>query len=218
MKNLFALFLALGFFAAGVSAQTFPYVFVFLNSKSDKKELPKEEVEELMKGHLANIERLAREGKLLAAGPFEGGGGIFIFNSSSVEEVREWLSTDPGIQAERWRVETLPYDPRIGSVCTVDESAEMVTYQFIRFTSVITKFSVHHAAESFKKHEDFVKQLAKTGNVITEGFFANQDGGILIMKGDVESQLIDTDPAVEDGLLVTEYKRLWIAKGSFCER
>lgn len=51
-----------------------------------------------MKGHMANINRLAKEGKLIVAGPFDGG-GVFILNTTSTDEARLWLNTDPGVQA-----------------------------------------------------------------------------------------------------------------------
>ena len=64
MKTLF--FLILVSFA--VSARGESFIFVFLNKKTDKAELPKEELDKLMTAHLANIGRLAKEGKLIAAG------------------------------------------------------------------------------------------------------------------------------------------------------
>jgi uncharacterized protein YciI len=79
-------------------SQTPELIFVFLNKRSDKAALPEEEVKKIMDGHMANIERLAKEGKLISAGPFDAGGGIFIFKSKSVAEVNEWLSTDPGVK------------------------------------------------------------------------------------------------------------------------
>jgi uncharacterized protein YciI len=179
--------------------------------------LPKEELDKLMAGHLANIQRLVREGKLLVAGPFDGGGGIFIFNNSSSDTVKQWLSTDPGIQANRWRLELFPYIPRVGSVCVVKPDVEMVTYTFIRYTSTITKFNVQKAGETFKKHDDYLKQIIKTGNVITEGIFPNRDGGILVMKGDVDRALIEADPSMEDAVFSIDIKKLWVGKGSFCE-
>ena len=101
-------------FTVGASqAQAPSFIFVFLHARPDNPELPKAELDQLMQGHLANIERLASEGKLLVAGPFEGGGGIFIFNSTSTGEVTAWLSTDPGVQARRWRIELFPYIPRV---------------------------------------------------------------------------------------------------------
>ncbi|HEY5823271.1 MAG TPA: YciI family protein [Cyclobacteriaceae bacterium] len=98
--------------------------FVFLNKKADAAQLPKEQNDKIMEGHMANINRLAKEGKLIAAGPFDGGGGIFIFKSNSIEDVKNWLSTDPGVQANRWNTEILPYQPRYGSACTVSEPYE----------------------------------------------------------------------------------------------
>ena len=141
------------------------FVFVFLNKKADKAELPKEELDKIMAGHMANIQRLSKEGKLVVAGPFEGGGGIFIFNASATDQVKEWLNTDPGVKANRWNVEVLPYTPRMGSVCAVGEPYQMVTYEFIRYTVGITKYNVQAAPETAQRHDNYLKKLAQTGNV-----------------------------------------------------
>lgn len=195
------------------------YTFVFLNNKPDKKELPKEEVDKIMKGHMDNINRLAKEGKLLVAGPFEGGGGIFIFNTISVEEATEWLSTDPGVQANRWNVEVLPFQPRIGSACAVGEEYEMTTYHFVRFKAQVTKPTTGNYPELLKRHDDYIlEQFSKAGNIIAEGIFGEYDGGILILKGELQPEVIEADPGVQETLLQFEIKKLWVAKGSFCEK
>jgi len=204
------------FHVLACSGQTF--TFVFLNSKPDKKELPKEEIDRIMKGHMDNINRLAKEGKLLVAGPFEGGGGIFILNTNSVEEATQWLSTDPGIQANRWNVEILPYTPRIGSACAVGEPYEMVTYNFIRFTPQVTKVTTGNYPEILQRHDAYIKrQFSTTGNIITEGTFGDQ-GGILILKDELQKETIEADPGVLEALLQFDIKKLWVAKGSFCEK
>src|SRR3954464_3555911 len=77
------------------------YSILFLNKKTDADKLPKEALDKIMQGHMDNMKRLAKEGKLLAAGPFEGGGGIFILNTSDETEAKNWTATDPGIQANR---------------------------------------------------------------------------------------------------------------------
>ena len=61
-----------------------------------------EERPEFQKGHLANITRLAAEGKLVLAGPFFGNEelrGLFFFNVESVEEAESLTESDPSIQA-----------------------------------------------------------------------------------------------------------------------
>jgi uncharacterized protein YciI len=219
MKKLFLFCLILSTFSCCVFAQTSKsYVFVFLHTRIDKAELPKEEVDKIMAGHMANINKMAKEGKLLAAGPFEGGGGIFIFNTTSVEDVTEWMKSDPGIQANRWKLEKLLYTPSTGSVCAVKEPYEMTMYSFVRYIPNIAKFNVQVAPETFGRHADYLKEIKKTGNVIAEGTFGESEGGILIMKGKVQSEVIENDPAVREGLLEIGLKDLYVAKGSFCEK
>ena len=167
---------------------------------------------------MANINKMAKEGKLIVAGPFEGGGGIFIFNSTSVEEVKEWISEDPGIKAKRWNIEVLPFIIRAGSACTLKEPYEMTMYQFVRYTANLTKFTIGDAPLTFKKHDEYLKKIEQTGNVIAEGIFGESEGGILIMKGDLQKEVIEFDPAVQEGLLELDFKQLYVAKGAFCEK
>jgi uncharacterized protein YciI len=212
----------LSLFIVGFSsaqAQTNVYTFVFLNKKEDKAELPKEAVDKLMKGHMDNMGRLAKEGKLIAAGPFEGGGGIFIFNTTSIDTANAWLSTDPGVQTKRWDVEVLPYHARKGNPCVAKEPYEMVNYHFIRFKAQVTKATTGNYPDIIKRHDDYVKaKFSFTGNVIAEGTFGDQDGGILILKGDLQPEIFDADPGVQETLLQVDIKKLFIAKGSFCEK
>ena len=216
MKTL--LLALLMFSTTQLSAQSNSYVFIFLNKRTDQKELPKEQVDKLMEGHMANLNKMAKEGHLLAAGPFEGGGGIFIFNTTSKEEVSEWIKGDPAIQANRWNVEMLLYTPRAGSVCSVKEPIQMTMYSFVRYVPNIAKFNVQDAPETFGKHDDYLKEIKKTGNVVAEGTFGENEGGILVMKGEIQSEVIENDPAVREGLLEPNRKQLYIAKGAFCEK
>lgn len=64
--------------------------------------------EEIQKGHMANINRLAEMKKLIAAGPFGDDGrlrGIFVFRVASLEEARALTATDPAVQAGRLAME-----------------------------------------------------------------------------------------------------------------
>lgn len=209
----FLLFVLLSWRAA--SAQDL--VFVFLHHREDKAELPKAELDKVMAGHMANIQKMAKEGKLLVAGPFEGGGGIFIFKSNSVKEVERWLSDDPGVKINRWNVELQPYKSQVGQPRTVKEPIEMTSYQFVRFKPYIAKFNISELPELFHKHDDYLKEIQKTGNVITQGTFGDTEGGILVMKGDVNRNVIESDPAVREGLLEIEIKKWYVAKGAFGE-
>lgn len=202
----------------GSNAQEFEHTFVFLSGNPNKPEISKSAVDSLQRLHLQNIMKLARDGKLSVAGPFEGGGGMFILNTSSSKEAREWLSTDPAIAANRFYIEIFPWRVRKGSVCLVDESVDMVPYTFVRYNTNITKFNVRNTTELFQQHDQYIDEIAKTGNVISEGIFANNDGGVLILNGSVDDEVIMNDPTVGNGIIEPVIKRVWVGKGSFCEK
>jgi uncharacterized protein YciI len=75
------------------------YVYVLL--KTGPNQIPAgPERDEMFKGHFANIERLAREKKLVVAGPYdgvEGWRGMFIFAVPDIEEAKKLVATDPVI-------------------------------------------------------------------------------------------------------------------------
>lgn len=216
MKNLLVVLLIVQ--SVATSAQsTSGYTFVFLHKNPDAEKLEKAQLDKIMEGHLANIDALAKQGKLIVAGPFEGGGGIFILNTNSAEEANAWLRTDPGIQAKRWKLELLPYRPRIGAVCAAKPPYEMVTYTFVRFTPLVTKFTAQTHPQILYKHDTYLKELAKGGNVVAEGIFGDRDGGILVMRGALQPEVVEADPGVQEGLLDVVQKKLWVARGSFCE-
>jgi uncharacterized protein YciI len=206
------------FFCQAALAQPKTYTIVFLNKRVDAEQISKDKQEELMKGHMANINALAKEGKLLAAGPFDGGGGLFVLNTTSTEEASSWVNTDPAVRANRWRVEILPYIPRAGSICPVGEPYEMVSYTFVRFSPLVQKFTASSYPDIMKKHDDFLGNSMKDLTVVTEAIFGDNDGGILILKESITKDAFAKDPGVEEGLLDIDVKKLYIARGSFCEK
>jgi len=66
----------------------------------------------LQRAHLDNIQRMAREGDLVLAGPFSDDGGIagiYVFNVATVEEARALTETDPAVKAGRLVMELHPW-------------------------------------------------------------------------------------------------------------
>jgi uncharacterized protein YciI len=76
-----------------------PYVMVILKTGPTPKPKGKER-DEMFKGHFANIERLARDGKLVLAGPFDGVDGwrgMFVFAVEDIAAAKLLTATDPVI-------------------------------------------------------------------------------------------------------------------------
>lgn len=195
-----------------------PYAIVFLNKNPDAPQLSKEEVDKIMQGHGENRERLVKEGKLLAAGPFDGGGGLYIMKTGLLDEARTWIANDPGIQAKRWNIQVFSYQPRHGGICPVGEKYTMTDYAFVRFDAIVNKSNAQNFSGLIRQHDEYLKKIIATGNVVTEAVFGERDGGILILKGDLQMELIESDPAVQQGLLQVQVKKFYTAKGIFCEQ
>ena len=87
------------------------FVMAFLKSGPNRPSDPKK-AEELQAAHMANIGRMAEEGKLVLAGPFMGDGdlrGIYVFDVETVEEAKALTETDPAIQAGSLVMELHPW-------------------------------------------------------------------------------------------------------------
>jgi uncharacterized protein YciI len=90
--------------------ETYQFGLLMRGPKSDGGNTPG--AQKIQEGHMANINRMAKLGKLFAAGPILDGGelrGIFIFRAASIDEVKALAAEDPAIKAERLKLEILPW-------------------------------------------------------------------------------------------------------------
>lgn len=131
MKNLLFVLAFLLFYAIGFSQETEikydetlakslhadeygmkKYVFCLLKSGTNTT-ASKEESKKLFEGHMANIGKLAKEGKLSVAGPFMKNDrnyrGIYIFNVETIAEAEALVATDPAIKAKLLEAELTPW-------------------------------------------------------------------------------------------------------------
>lgn len=175
------------------------YYFVFLNTNPDREELPEAKVEELQKGHLNNITKLAEEDKLMLAGPFYGGGGIFVLVAKSFEEASGYLTSDPAIDAGRFLIELYPAELLHGQLCKAPENFTMETYTFIR-------------------HPKTAKPIVDESDLLLlQMNFDEIDDGITILNYNSEKTGVeDVEAMLRDDLDVEYIKSIWLAKESLC--
>lgn len=88
------------------------YQFGLLMRGAKADAIPPGQLEEIQKGHMAHIGKMADGGLLVAAGPFEDGGdyrGIFVFRAASLEQARAMAEQDPAVRAGRLRLDLYPW-------------------------------------------------------------------------------------------------------------
>lgn len=79
------------------------YVMAFLKAGPNRGQ-DSATAAKLQKAHMENIDKMAKAGKLVLAGPFLDDGdirGIYIFNVQTIEEAKKLTETDPAIAAGR---------------------------------------------------------------------------------------------------------------------
>jgi uncharacterized protein YciI len=96
------------------------WTVVFLIRRHEAPELDEATADALQDDHLAYLEGLHADGRLLAAGPVEGPAGttlagICIFGGE-VAEARSLLEADPAVRAGRYRIEVISWSVPGGTI------------------------------------------------------------------------------------------------------
>jgi len=224
MKKILILFSFLLFASVVFSQSSSGKYFVFLNTNPDRPKISEEEVNIIQAAHRANMDSLAKAMRLLAAGPFHGGGGIQILVAPSLEDAQKLVDSDPAVKAQRFKTEIFPLEMGVGGICPVKEPYDMVEYQFIRYVPIAKNIALEtekKLEKMIKKHLNYVKANYIKNGLLANGDFGPGKGGFVIaFKTDDEEfdTFLKYDPMVRSELYKVDQMILWIAQGSFCER
>lgn len=94
------------------NAEELKAYYLVILKKGPHRDQDSTTAEQIQKGHMENITKMAEAGKLNVAGPFLDDGdlrGIFVFNLSSEQEVRALVDNDPAVKAGRLIYEIHPW-------------------------------------------------------------------------------------------------------------
>jgi len=90
-----------------------PYVLAILKTGPNDAKVTGDARKKIFEGHFANMNRLAAEGKLAVAGPFNDPAkkyrGLFILAVPTVEEAKALAETDPTVKSGVLIVEYVPW-------------------------------------------------------------------------------------------------------------
>jgi uncharacterized protein YciI len=202
------------FFPGEAGGQT--YALVLLHPQSVNT-VPAHDPEKLLQVHHKFLTKLSADGKLLALGSLEEGGAMLWLNTPSAAEARSWITTHPFVEGGLWRAEIFTYEPLIGSFCQPPTPSTWAVYSVIHFVINLYKDTIRDFLVQWGKHEMFVQQLAQTGQLIARGILSVQEGDLLVVRGNVDMDVLQHDPAVQAGYLSVTRHLLRITQGSFCD-
>jgi len=99
---------------APTAASADAYVLALLKTGPRSAPLSKEDSQRIFGGHMANMQRLARDGRLVMAGPYGKDKsdaalrGVFVLATADLAEAKAWCETDPGFVEGVFRFELAP--------------------------------------------------------------------------------------------------------------
>ena len=96
----------------------------------------------------------------------------------------------------------------------------MKTYSFIRFIPInqIASFKTSVDLKMKTEHQKHLERLMLTGEVVVEGEFSGNEGGIMVYNENMLNSLVKEDPSVLNGYMRIEERIIWLNKGSFCDK
>jgi len=182
------------------------------------------ETRRIQEGHMANINRMADLGALVAAGPIEGDHdlrGIFIFRVKTAGEARVLAGADPAIKAGRLTLELHPWwgPAGIGARFAAEKKANpgvkvtMLTYQLGLLRAAPGALPSSPYAE--RAHLQYIAEMQAAGKLAAVGPMPDDGAlqGIFVFKTDAAEakRLASEDPHVQDGRLVVDLYPWWCA-------
>jgi uncharacterized protein YciI len=213
-------------FLAQVSAAPAPsdlYQIVFIRPDPARKTLSKEEGERLQAAHMANIHKMADDGILMAAGPFDDEpttiSGIFIMKTASVEQAQKIAEQDPTVLAHRNTVDAHgwrgPAGIGVEYFRLAKEHPETPDNMQTHPLCLIYR-NAGWNEKSKAAHDSFLDRLHNEGKLGAAGDIEGRDAlvGMVIFQvipvNEAEKLLAD-DPAVKSGAVRAELHQWWSA-------
>jgi uncharacterized protein YciI len=187
----------------------FFYHLVLLRRPANAPPLAPDVLRRLEEAHLANIRRLAKEGKLVVAGPLLDDTplrGIFVLKTDSMDEAKQWTQTDPAVQANWLAPEFHIWIQPTSTFRTPLESNPMENYALVLYTKG-DNFQPLNAPEMLPvigRHLAFLRDQRENGKMVVGGPFKDGTGdllGLLIFATTPEeaTQIVSQDPFVLAG-------------------
>jgi len=203
-----------------------PYFFyhlVFLRRPANAPPLAPDPAQKLQEAHLANIHRLAQEGKLVVAGPLLDDTPlreIFVLKTESMDEAKQWTQTDPDVQANRLAPEFHIWIQPTNTFRTPLESNPMENYALVLYTKG-DKFQPPNAPGMVRvtgRHLAFLRDQSADGKLVVGGPFKDGTGdslGLLIFAATPAeaAEIVAKDPFVLAGEVKPEVHPWQAQKG-----
>ncbi len=175
---------------------------------------PEGENAPLRQEHLAYVHSLFETGKAIIAGRIQDDPelrGVFVFNTKSADEAKEWISGDPLVKAGHLAVELHPWwsEPVMKKLTAEPQKMETAYLAFLVRGEKWTADKTPATQAIQKAHLENIGKLAEMKKLVVAGPFGDDGNlrGVFVFRADSIEEaraLANTDPAVKAGHLALQ--------------
>ncbi len=210
------------------------YYVVFLRPDPARKPIAKEEGERIQTAHMKNIFKMAEDGMLAAAGPFENDpppvSGVFVMKAKSIDDARRLASADPTVLEHRNTIDVHAWRAPAGIGDEYfrlhREHPETPEGMGVHPIMLLTRGAAWNGSAPANRvvllaeHQHYVDELHRDGKLSAAGPVEGdrEMTGIAVFHRiplDEARRLMADDPAVKAGVLAVEAHRWWSAEHVF---
>jgi uncharacterized protein YciI len=199
------------------------YWWINLVSGDNKTALSQEDGMRMQQEHIGNLERMGKEGKCLAAGPFGDGTrlrGIAVMTVKSRADVDAEFKSDPFVKNGYLKVEAAQWYTFKNSFGKAEEPFKLGKYRLVFFNKG-PKYTDENTPEkqaAINGHLAHLIQARKEGLLALAGPLrdAGDRMGVMVFRTDDDARVrafVDADPLVKSGQGVPEAHPLFLGKG-----
>jgi uncharacterized protein YciI len=205
------------------------YYVVFLRPDPARTPLSKADGERIMTAHMANIRKMADDGIMVSAGPFDDTPttieGVFVFKTDSLSSAQAVAAQDPTVLEHRNTVDVHAWEgpPGIGAEYfwlhqrdpKTPDNMQMHPFCML-YRGDEWEAQSHNREVLLAAHERYIEQLREQGKLSAAGKVAPPDAllDLVVFRPiplEDAQRLLGDDPAIRAGVIRAEYHHWWSA-------
>jgi uncharacterized protein YciI len=203
------------------------YYVVFLRPDPSRRTVSKDDGDRIQNAHMANIRKMAGDGVLIAAGPFDDSpatiSGIFVLKAASLQSAQDLARQDPTVVEHRNTVDVYAWQgpPELGAEYirlhklnpkTPENMQAHPLCLLYRGTTAEGRVGTHNSLLDL--HERYIDDLRRQGKLGAAGRIETSDHllSLVIFRAiplEEAHRLLQADPAVRSGMLRMECHTWW---------
>lgn len=199
-----------------------PYTLLIFERGEGREKYTQDQLEEMQKGHIANLVRIYKEKKASAAGPFGDDGnwrGIVILDLPK-DKVPTEFTQDPFVKAGLLKTKLYTWVMHKDSMAWPQDDLGMAEYTFVMLKKGST-WNPEQGSKLMVPHLEHNIKMSKEGKLGLVGPMDEKDNdwvGTFIFYGKDQEAIkkdLEQDPMIKVKHLTYEMKPLWMSKGLF---